>query len=431
MDALSAHTREGPIFNLESLSSYPSPIQGMLACNWKYEEKEGRLTKIPYSPLTGKRVKPDVDTSFVSFGSALKAMSVPKPVFSGVGVKISNGVGCIDIDHCIGDDGGLSETARSILDLMPGAFVEISPSGTGLHLFFIVPDGVTIDKEDYYTNNASIGVECYLPGLTNRYMTVTGVSYLTHDTSPLSCEGVERTANNPEMVITADQFQAFLDAYMLRPEMKAGSQGIAGDGKSILSDEDLIRMASNAANGDKFLALYNGEYNATHSQADMALLEILAFWSRGDMEQMGRLFRESALYREKWDAKRGASTYGIISMTRAIAHCSAFYEPDYQRIQNQAALDELLSSRLDAETVLSDKVLELAAWARENDVLRYLRLKTKLPRSVGVSSFEAAINASIKATHEPYSVSSSTPQPLTLAGIDTDGLVVPVWLGGE
>jgi primase-polymerase (primpol)-like protein len=54
----------------------------------------------------------------------------------GVGfVLTGDGIVCVDLDHCIDRSGRLAGWARRILDGVPATFVEVSPSGTGLHIF--------------------------------------------------------------------------------------------------------------------------------------------------------------------------------------------------------------------------------------------------------------------------------------------------------
>jgi FtsZ-binding cell division protein ZapB len=62
----------------------------------------------------------------------------------------------------------------------------------------------------------------------------------------------------------------------------------------------------------------------------MALCCLLAFWTGGDRMQMEQLFRQSGLFREKWDEVHYAdgSTYGEKTIERAIATTSEFYDPD-------------------------------------------------------------------------------------------------------
>jgi putative DNA primase/helicase len=51
------------------------------------------------------------------------------------------------------------------------------------------------------------------------------------------------------------------------------------------------------------------------------LCSLLAFWTRGAAERIDRLFRRSGLFREKWDERHGAHTYGELTITKAIAGC--------------------------------------------------------------------------------------------------------------
>lgn len=54
----------------------------------------------------------------------------------GVGYVLAEGDGlvCVDLDHCL-VDGELAPWARDILDRCPSTFVEVSPSGDGLHIW--------------------------------------------------------------------------------------------------------------------------------------------------------------------------------------------------------------------------------------------------------------------------------------------------------
>jgi primase-polymerase (primpol)-like protein len=98
-----------------------------------------------------------------------------------------------------------------------------------------------------------------------------------------------------------------------------------------LEDGDLLQKAKTAANGEKFEQLWRGSTSGyeSHSEADMALCSLLAFWTGGDERQVDRLFRDSGLMREKWDEVHFAdgSTYGEKTIERAIAGTSEFYEP--------------------------------------------------------------------------------------------------------
>ena len=51
-----------------------------------------------------------------------------------IGFVLGAGIGCIDLDHCL-IDGNLSEGAAGILSMLPATWVEVSPSGDGLHIW--------------------------------------------------------------------------------------------------------------------------------------------------------------------------------------------------------------------------------------------------------------------------------------------------------
>jgi len=77
------------------------------------------------------------------------------------------------------------------------------------------------------------------------------------------------------------------------------------DNTTGFSDGEVIKRASEAANGDKFRRLfYDGDlsdHSGDDSRADQALCDLLHFWCGNDVEQIDRLFRRSALMRSKWD----------------------------------------------------------------------------------------------------------------------------------
>ena len=93
-----------------------------------------------------------------------------------------------------------------------------------------------------------------------------------------------------------------------------------------LTDEDLVERASRAQNGPKFQRLWDGVITGypSQSEADEALLCILAFWTQKDPGSMDRLFRASGLYREdKWERE----DYRTRSINGAISKTSETYQP--------------------------------------------------------------------------------------------------------
>lgn len=280
-----------------------------LFCLWKYETRLGKRTKPPYNPHTLKYG----DSSDPEAFADLKTAEAAAAGFDGLGVGMFGDLCGIDIDHCI-EDGELSEMAADIV-LTMDTYTEISPSGEGIRILFLAP-GLEYDRGAYYLKNSEKGLEIYLADMTNRYLTVTG--------NVFNSAGIEDRG---------DRLQTVLDRYMRREREQAPDYTPAGAPLD-LEDEEIVERAMNARNGWKFSHLWNGDIAGyvSHSEADQALCNLLAFWTDRDAPRMDRLFRQSGLYRNegrarKWDTKRGGATYGEMTIANAIDGCPEGYRP--------------------------------------------------------------------------------------------------------
>ena len=93
-----------------------------------------------------------------------------------------------------------------------------------------------------------------------------------------------------------------------------------------LADEELLDRARKADNGAKFSRLFDsGDCTgySSPSESDLALCGMLAFWFGRDKERMNRVFRQSKLYREKWDRHN----YSGKTLDKAIKLCTEVYTP--------------------------------------------------------------------------------------------------------
>ena len=278
-------------------------------CLWRLEKRQGKPTKVPYDPRTGQLAKTNDPATFADFATAMKAYAMGG--WDGIGYRVSEGIGAIDIDHCIREDGSLNDVAASIMSFFPDTYFERSPSGTGLRGFFRLSPDFAYDKTVYYINNRKHGLEVYLPGVTNRFVTVTGDVFRPGTV----------TRND-------DALQNTLDTFMRR-NSQAGT-GSPVEPVSYLSDEQVIQHAVKSESGEKFKSLYNGDWTDLYdsqSDADMALVAMLAFWCGNVEEQIDRLFRSSGLMRDKWDRRTGDSTYGQITIRNAVSSNSVIYVP--------------------------------------------------------------------------------------------------------
>jgi putative DNA primase/helicase len=91
-----------------------------------------------------------------------------------------------------------------------------------------------------------------------------------------------------------------------------------------LSDDEIIRKALSAANGERFSRLWSGDTTGygSQSEADLALCGMLAFWTGGSATRIDSLFRQSGLYRKKWDR----DDYRNRTVTEALSGKTEFYQ---------------------------------------------------------------------------------------------------------
>ena len=300
---------------MTNLENFPAQLrENALFCCWRYEERNGKKTKVPYNPATGQRAKSSDPATFAALSVAVAASKR----YDGLGVGIFGTLGAIDIDHCL-TNGVPSELAKDIMTTMD-TYTEISPSGEGLRLLFWAP-GFRYDTVRYYINNRKLGLEVYIAGATKKYVTVTGNVY-----------GFDRMEERSEQLKTVLEKHMVRRVRPVRPQTRQNPPAPPPNVPATPSDLDdltLIQRAQNARNGDRFNRLWSGDTTdyQSQSEADMALCNALAFWTGRDVARMDRLFRQSGLMREKWDRKQSGSTYGAITIQNAVRSCREVYEP--------------------------------------------------------------------------------------------------------
>lgn len=285
---------------MEKYKNIPENLKGLkqwVCFKLEYNEKKGKNDKIPKDPRTGYNAKANDPATWSDYQTAVNALS--KYGFDGIGIEFANGIFGIDLDNVI-ENGKLTAEAQDIIKTMD-SYTEYSPSGTGIH---ILCKG-TIPAKDRRKGN----VEMYSEG---RFFTVTG------DIVGAAKDIQERTAQ-------AARVHA---KYLKREEApKTTTQ----PQELNLSDGELINKAMSANNGGLFRALWNGDISGypSASEADLALCNLLAYWTNGNAYRMDALFRQSALYREgKWNKRHGADTYGNMTINKALRDFTP-YIPNY------------------------------------------------------------------------------------------------------
>jgi putative DNA primase/helicase len=112
---------------------------------WRLEERHGKKTKIPYTPGTKYRASSTDLMTWRTFSEALTAYERSEPPYDGIGFCFcSADPYCgIDLDHCRDPETGtVEEWAKNLIDSVKEGYVEVSPSGTGIH---IICEGVVRD----------------------------------------------------------------------------------------------------------------------------------------------------------------------------------------------------------------------------------------------------------------------------------------------
>jgi putative DNA primase/helicase len=234
----------------------------------------------------------------------------------------------IDLDDGIDPETSALKPWAAALLARLDSYAEVSPSGTGLKVWVRgTKPGTGWCKEPF----ADGEVEMYDRG---RFFTVTGL----------------RWPDTPATI--QDRQQAVDDLYrevLAAKQARRGQRHHAGNGECAkgegpfrvkppsvagpLTDDQIVRKAGRAANGDKFrrlMAGHTGDYDGDDSNADSGLCCLLAFYTK-DPAQIDRIFRTSGLMRDKWDERRGDSTYGERTIARALEVVTEQWTPRSRR----------------------------------------------------------------------------------------------------
>ena len=309
---------------------------------YKTEVRNGEETKIPMNALSGGYASTSDPATWTSFKLALSGCV--KYNLTGLGFMLGEDIRTgityfgVDLDNHVDKTTGKKpyETAEDFKEFAYifinalNSYTEYSHSGEGVH---IICKGKLPGKR-----NKRKGVEMYD---YRRFFTMTGkvinnvpIAERSEEVKPLWEKYL-----NVETEQTQKQ-QLYINNKM--PQMAAKQTTNGGisfeeveeveitQTPSRLSDYELIERIRNSQQGSDFMSLYNGDmsaYGNDHSSADMALCKILAFWTGCDAEQMDRIFRSSALMRDKWERGWGNGTYGSHTIESAIRTQREVYTP--------------------------------------------------------------------------------------------------------
>jgi putative DNA primase/helicase len=273
-------------------------------------DKNGKIKRAPRCPKSGMLVDFTNRKNLHSYETAHEAYMQGK--FDGIQRVVfeDDEHTVVDLDTCRDPATGKfkAEATRIISTLR--SYTEISPSGTGAHTW------IKAKKPGHKCQKAlapGTRIEIYDKA---KPITMTGKLIFTHE--PFT-EVQERQAELDEV---------YFDLWPEEKEEKP-TQEEKTEPLHTLSDEEIIKRAKAAKNGEKFSLLWEGDWEEagylSQSEGDLGLVDILTFWTGPDEERIDRLFRDSGLYRPKWDEKRGVKTYGEITLSTALKTATKYY----------------------------------------------------------------------------------------------------------
>src|SRR5215471_3539585 len=97
---------------LQELQQYPHWVL------WKYEERDGKPTKVPYNAATTKRAATDNPATWASYATARATLARFSEQYDGLGFVFESDtvpLTGVDLDHCVNSDGSIDAWAQEIL----------------------------------------------------------------------------------------------------------------------------------------------------------------------------------------------------------------------------------------------------------------------------------------------------------------------------
>jgi putative DNA primase/helicase len=267
---------------------------------WQLEECDGRPRpkKVPYTPRTGRKASPTDPSAWGTFEEALEALDAQER-YDGLGLALTeeDPFTGVDLDGCVDPETGEAEPwASEIVDVLD-SYTELSPSGTGLHVIVRgeLPPGRRHEGD----------VEMYD---RDRYLTLTGHVRGGHD--KISPE--DRT----------ETLRLLHGRYLGREEHRP-VVAVPRPASRVLTDDQVLERCRRGRGAEKFARLYDlgnlSDYDDDWSRGDQALVALLARYTQ-DPDQIDRLFRGSALSREKWTSR---ADYRQRTIARALQDVAA------------------------------------------------------------------------------------------------------------
>lgn len=237
----------------------------------------------------------------------------------------------LDLDKCDDGQGGWKPEAAAIFTQFAGAYGEVSSSGRGLHVMGRCDPSRLKDRRRKWDG----WLECYTGGRfvafgSGGWQPIGGVATGADMTDLLlGVVPVKQTLGDLPDGVDPTYTGPSDDTALLAKAMASGGAGAAFGMRA--SFRDLWE-----ANQSVMCRLYPGAVvgQFDHSAADGALMAHLAFWTGKDLPRMDRLFRQSALMRDKYATR---PDYRSETIGNAAKLCRKVYDQPPPKVASAAA----------------------------------------------------------------------------------------------
>jgi hypothetical protein len=306
-----------PPFHPEGIPADLAELPQWVVWRYTWVSSKRKWDKHPRTTRGGAARSNDPAT-WATFAEALAAYQTDFTL-DGLGFVFRAGGGRfgLDLDSCRDPDTAeLSDPAQEILGRFP-TYAEVSPSGFGFKLLGLgeMPGGRG-------RKNPAADLEIYPSG---RYFALTGL----------------RLPASPGDVRDCSTGLAWLWERFFPARRRATSRGTrtapttttptpSSAGTGLSDDEVLDWLFRRDPKATAISRLWHGDtsdHAGDHSAADMALVNHIAFYAGPDRRRIDALFRQAPLCRDKWDARRGDTTYGWWTIDNVLGTKTTFFEP--------------------------------------------------------------------------------------------------------
>lgn len=280
-------------------------------------EEHGKIVikKLPIDARTGHAIDHLNPLNWKTYD---ECVATGKPV--GFVVTANDPFFFLDLDKCREPNGQWSQAATQVFQMFPGVAAEISQSGNGIHIVGTCDQFQLANKRrkwagwlEFYTADRFIAfgsqwgwqgdfrIDC-----TAQLLQLVPERDIVSDIAEIS-DGPCAEYTGPED-----------DAELIRKALQAKSTGAVFGQRATFEhlwtgDASFLCQVFPSPGGDAF----------DRSSADAALMSHLAFWTGKDAPRMDRLFRQSALMREKYERR---PQYRNDAVKNAVGLCKKVYD---------------------------------------------------------------------------------------------------------